>query len=74
MGLLTEGKALTPSEMKDASQYIRNHGVTQFLKTWERTKDVKDDELRFGDEIECGIYVVDSVNKTAKISLRGAEV
>lgn len=46
MGLLTEGKALTPDEMKDVSIYIREHGVTQFLHTWERVKDVENDELR----------------------------
>eukprot|EP00601_Ochromonadales_sp_CCMP2298_P025617 CAMPEP_0173290756 /NCGR_PEP_ID=MMETSP1143-20121109/11746_1 /TAXON_ID=483371 /ORGANISM="non described non described, Strain CCMP2298" /LENGTH=1044 /DNA_ID=CAMNT_0014229861 /DNA_START=142 /DNA_END=3271 /DNA_ORIENTATION=- len=74
MGILTEGEALTPEEMRDASAYIREHGVTQFLHTWERDRDLHDDELKFGDEIECGLYVVDSVNKTVKISLRSAEL
>ena len=39
-----------------------------------RVKDLHDDELRFGDEIECGIFVIDSVNKTVKITIRSAEV
>jgi glutamate--cysteine ligase catalytic subunit len=74
MGLLTEGKALTPEEMKDVGHYIREHGITQFLHTWGRVKDLQNDELRFGDEIECGLVVVDNEKKTAKISVRSAEV
>ena len=37
-------------------------------------KDIHDDELRFGDEIECGIFVVDSSSKSIQISIRSAEV
>jgi glutamate--cysteine ligase catalytic subunit len=74
MGLLTEGQALTPEEMKDAGSYIREHGITQFLHTWARVKDVENDELRFGDEIECGIVSVDHENKKVRISVRSAEV
>lgn len=39
-----------------------------------RVKGINDDELRFGDEIECGIFVIDSVSKAIKISVRSAEV
>lgn len=74
MGLLTEGKALTPEQMKDASKYIREHGVTQFLNTWSRVKDVANDELKFGDEIECAILALDSETKTVRMSVRSAEV
>jgi len=74
MGLLSEGKPLTPEQLRDVSNYIREHGITQFLHTWERVKDVENDELRFGDEIECAIMVVDKAAKTVKLSIRGAEV
>ena len=74
MGLLTLGKPLSPEETRAVSNYIREHGITQFLSTWRRVKDIQDDELRFGDEIECGIFVVDPVNKTVKISVRSAEI
>ena len=74
MGLLTEGTALSPEEMKGVSQYIRDHGITQFLQTWHRVKDVQNDDLKFGDEIECGIFAVDNEKKTVKISVRSAEV
>jgi hypothetical protein len=36
MGLLVEGDALSPEEMKDYLNVIRDHGITQFLHTWNR--------------------------------------
>ena len=96
MGLLVEGEALPPEELTQYLNFIREHGITQFLCVWNRyvlcniaflsstfmiifliicrVKDIKDDELRFGDEVECGIFVIDRNNKTVKIALRGAEV
>lgn len=74
MGLLVEGHPLTSEELRTKLRYIREHGVRQFLNTWRRLKDLQNDELKFGDEIECGIFAVDSVNKTVKIALRGVEV
>lgn len=96
MGLLVEGVALSPEEMKEHLNYIREHGISQFLATWNRyygwlqyysrvnrfifhllmwrVKDIQDDELRFGDEIECGIFFVDKVRRTIQISIKSAEV
>lgn len=74
MGLLVEGKPLLPEELKKYLKYIREHGVLQFLNIWKRLKDVENDELKFGDEIECGILALDKENKTVKISVRAAEV
>ncbi len=74
MGLLVEGDPLPPEELKVVARYIRQHGVIQFLNTWKRLKDLQNDELKFGDEIECGIFVIDPEKHTVKISLRAAEV
>lgn len=74
MGLLTVGKPLSPEETKKASKHVRDHGISQFLCTWKRVKDISEDSLRFGDEIECGIFVIDSEKKTVKMSLRAAEI
>lgn len=74
MGLLVVGVPLSGEETFAISAYIREHGITQFLQTWTRVKDLQNDELRYGDEIECGIFVVDRVRKTLKISLRSAEL
>lgn len=37
-------------------------------------KDIAGDELKFGDEIECGVFVTDPLNKTVKLSIRSSEV
>lgn len=74
MGLLVEGEPMLPEELKLHLKYIKHHGVIQFLNIWRRLKDVEDDELKFGDEIECGVLAVDQVSKTVKLSIRAAEV
>ena len=74
MGLLTEGRALSSEETLRLSAYIREHGVAQFLITYNRVKDIQDDELKFGDEIEVGIVKTDPVAKTVKICIKSAEL
>jgi glutamate--cysteine ligase catalytic subunit len=74
MGLLTVGKPLSYEETMKLSKYIREHGISQFLATWHRVKEIKDDQLKFGDEIECGIFAIDHTNKTVKLSIRSAEL
>ena len=72
--LLVEGEAMNSDSTKDNSKYIRFHGITQFLNRWNRSKDIQDDELRFGDEIEYGVFEVDPSVKSLRLSPRGAEV
>lgn len=74
MGLLTVGKPLSPEETFRLSQYIRDHGITQFLNNYFKVKDLSNDELRYGDEIECGIFVINPQTKEIRISLRSAEL
>lgn len=40
MGLLVEGKALSSEEIKPKLKYIRDHGITQFLNTWNRLQSI----------------------------------
>jgi glutamate--cysteine ligase catalytic subunit len=54
MGLLKLGKPLEWNESKKHSAYVRRHGLIQFLSVWNRIKDIHDDKLRWGDEVECG--------------------
>lgn len=74
MGLLSVGKPFSWSDARDHRKYVRDHGVVQFLKTYERVKDITNDELLWGDEVEYGIFKVDPKFKTVKLSLRGAEI
>lgn len=74
MGLLTVGKPLSFEETQKLSKYVRDHGISQFLSVWNRVKDIRDDELKFGDEIEVGVFVLDNEAKTVKMSIRSAEL
>ncbi|CAN0033317.1 unnamed protein product [Discosporangium mesarthrocarpum] len=74
MGLLTVGKPYTWEEGSEHRNYVRKHGITQFLNTYNRVKDIYADELLWGDEVEYGIFKVDTEAKTVKLSLRGGEI
>ena len=78
MGLLTVGKPLTSEQMKDKSKYIREHGVKQFLNIWKKWKDIDNDELRFGDEIEYGLFYLNGdendESRKVQLSVRGTEI
>ena len=48
--------------------------MKQFISTYKRVEDLKGDELLFGDEIEYGVFKLDSEQKTVRLSLRAKEV
>jgi glutamate--cysteine ligase catalytic subunit len=74
MGLLRLGKPLTWEEAIPHLQYVREHGLLQFLHVYNAVKDICNDDLLWGDEIEYHIMRVDPVAKRVQIALRGAEV
>lgn len=74
MGLLKVGVPKTWDESKPHLQYIRNAGIRQFVSTYNRVKDLKGDELLWGDEIEYGVFMLDPENKKIRLSLRAKEV
>lgn len=51
MGLLALGTPLNWEQTKPLADHIRNHGITQFLNTWNRWKDVSGKGLLWGDEV-----------------------
>ncbi|OQR93434.1 glutamate-cysteine ligase catalytic subunit [Achlya hypogyna] len=74
MGLLVVG---TPLRWEDALpwlHHVRRNGIQQFLETYHRVKDIRGDVLKWGDELEYGIFELDPETKTARLSLRGSEV
>lgn len=64
-----------PASKKNLN-YVREAGVRQFISTYNRVKDLKGDELMWGDEVEYGIFVLeDGVGgKRVRLSLRAKEV
>ncbi|KAG1731469.1 glutamate-cysteine ligase-domain-containing protein [Suillus paluster] len=74
MGLLYLGTPLTWDETKQYADHVREHGITQFLHTWNRVKDRCGDELLWGDEVEYMVVTFDDEEKNAKLSLRQTEI
>lgn len=68
------GVPKTFDESKKDLKYIRKAGVRQFISTYNRVKDLKGDELLWGDEIEYGIFEIDPENKKVRLCLRAKEV
>ncbi|OXM75866.1 glutamate-cysteine ligase catalytic subunit [Cryptococcus neoformans Bt63] len=74
MGLLALGTPLTWEQTKPLADHIRDHGITQFLNTWDRWKDKAGKGLLWGDEIEYMVASFDDEQKTARLSLRQTEI
>lgn len=67
MGLLTEGSPLSWEETKKLADYVREHGVTQFINLYKRLKDRQGDVLKWGDEVEYILVKYDHEKQQAKV-------
>ena len=56
MGFLEAGEPLDWEESKEHLKYVREHGILQFIATYNRVKDVENDDLFWGDEVEYGVF------------------
>ncbi|CAF0782918.1 unnamed protein product [Adineta ricciae] len=74
MGLLTQGHPLDWEETKKYAQYIRDHGIEQFLHIYKKLKDRRNDCLKWGDEVEFLMVRFDHENKRAQLVLRAHEI
>jgi hypothetical protein len=74
LGLLKVGVPQPWEKSKKNLSYVRQAGVRQFISTYNRVKDLRGDELLWGDEIEYGIFALDDKEKKIRLSLRAKEV
>ena len=75
MGFLGLGDPYTWEDSREeAIQYVWEHGIQQFVHMWKKVKDINNDSLKWGDEIEYGIFTVDDSSGTIRCSMRGAEI
>ena len=76
MGFLGLGDPYTWEDSREAEaiKYVREHGIQQFIHMWQKVKDINNDSLKWGDEIEYGIFSVDDGAGTIRCSMRGAEI
>lgn len=71
--ILTFGRPLTWEESMSHLEYVRAHGVLQFISVWENCRRIwRNDELLWGDEVEYAILRVS--DSKAWVSLRGTEI
>ena len=73
MGVLTVGTPLKWPAALPHLRYVRQHGVLQFINKYNEVKDIRNDQLLWGDEIEYSIVALGN-DKVPRISLRAAEV
>ncbi|XP_019628560.1 PREDICTED: glutamate--cysteine ligase catalytic subunit-like [Branchiostoma belcheri] len=74
MGLLTLGTPLSWEDTKKWSDHVRKHGIQQLINIYRRLKDRHGDVLKWGDEMEYMLVVMDEDTKTARLSLNANEV
>jgi glutamate--cysteine ligase catalytic subunit len=55
-------------------EHVRRNGIDQFLHIYNRVKDIEGDVLKWGDELEYGVFKLDKEHRVPKLSLRGAEI
>ncbi|KAJ9102541.1 hypothetical protein QFC21_002942 [Naganishia friedmannii] len=74
MGLLSLGTPLSWPDTKALADHVREHGITQFLYTWDRWAGRKGEPLLWGDEIEYIVVSLLDDKKRASLSLRQSEI
>jgi len=70
MGFLNIATPMKWDDQKTLLKYVREHGIDQFLATYNNTKAIDGDTLKFGDEIEYMVVKLDHENRTPLLSLR----
>jgi len=73
-GLLVKGTPLAWEDSLQWLSYVREHGVLQFIHTFNQRKERSNEKLLWGEELEYPILKIDKNEKTVKLSLRGDEV
>ncbi|CAM9217240.1 unnamed protein product, partial [Heterosigma akashiwo] len=83
MAILKVGKPLPLAAARPFLGYVREHGVRQFNHTFHRVEAAQlggagDDALKWGDEVEYGIFRLEGApgesGRGARLALRGPEV
>uniref|UniRef100_A0A672HLD1 Glutamate--cysteine ligase n=1 Tax=Salarias fasciatus TaxID=181472 RepID=A0A672HLD1_SALFA len=74
MGLLSQGSPLNWEETRKHADYIRKHGILQFLNIYNKVKDRQKDVLKWGDEVEYMLVELDDKDEKVRLVLNGGDV
>ena len=67
MGLLTESEQVfTWEETKAHADHVRKHGILQFIRLYNKLRDRKNDELKWGDEVNIAtVFILIQIEQRA---------
>lgn len=68
------GTPLPWNEAKQHASYVRDQGIEQLIHIYNRSKSKHGDVLLWGDEVEYMVISIDGDSKSARLSLRQAEI
>jgi glutamate--cysteine ligase catalytic subunit len=74
MGLLSEGTPLNWPETQANADLIRIQGIQEFIKIYQRYKTNRQDEFKWGDEIEFSLVKFDHEKKRVYLLLKAQEL
>ena len=74
MGLLVKGVPLDWPKAVKHLDYVRQHGITQFINLYNSMRNRQQDILLWGDEIEYMIVKFDQATGKAVLSLKATPV
>ena len=74
MGLLSKGTPLSWEQSKVYHDYIKKHGIIQFLNIYRAASSRENDIFLWGDEVEHMLVTVDPTTNRARLSLRAPEI
>nr|CAB3248530.1 glutamate--cysteine ligase catalytic subunit-like [Phallusia mammillata] len=75
MGLLDfDGDPLDWKDIEPHVEYVKHHGILQFLNNYDRLMKRPEDSLKWGDEVEYMIVRFDHDNRRVQLSLRGEKI
>jgi glutamate--cysteine ligase catalytic subunit len=74
MGFLIDATPLTWEQAQPYLEYIRTHGLLQFINIYNKVKDRRNDKLLWGDEIEYMVLRLDPENQKVCVSLRADKI
>ena len=74
MGLLSKGTPLSWEQSKRYHDYVKRHGIVQFLNIYRLMSRRENDIFLWGDEVEHQLVQVDPLTNTASLSLRAPDI
>ena len=74
MGLLSKGTPLSWEQSRAYHDYVKRHGILQFLNIYRTMAGRENDIFLWGDEVEHMIVRIDPASNTATIALRAPEI